>query len=447
MTTLEDRIVLGLGKLVKKWVPEVRAIYVEELRRVALSLSPELEQAEPSLRLSRPRVAVPKGEAIERPQRKTRSPRALRKPAPDSETDSGKRNRGKDYKGFALGTFVGLKRVGSDRHGNAIWEFACEHCGDTREINGIAVARYLRLGTGPTHACPVGEAATKPERPRRASTSPAAAPALAVTTHDLNHPTKPPGTRVDEPARKPRLAGTSTLVGEVFGCWEVLERAPSNPGAPRWKCRCTACGKLKEHGQFLLRRRPPRCIRCPGSPPVTKDEPAPIKGEPLPKPSPGAERLPSAGLEGEAIRQLVKTAAARIAVQHPEADRDELVEVGMAAARDAAKRFNPQHGRPFAVFANGIIRDAILAHAQREAEAPASKPYIPSSYADPDDAPSSPVQEEDDDEDPDGEQDPDDLLEKSMRAAAGAPTRSWGDGFADRAGTEDDDEDGEEAAQ
>ncbi|SRR6266545_1649316 len=76
----------------------------------------------------------------------------------------------------------------------------------------------------------------------------------AMPAHSLTKPLKPPG--------KSRLSGLSTLVGMTFGCWEVLERAPSVTGMTRWKCRCTTCGRALELaalGPHGLRTRPPKC--------------------------------------------------------------------------------------------------------------------------------------------------------------------------------------------
>jgi hypothetical protein len=86
-------------------------------------------------------------------------------------------------------------------------------------------------------------------------------------TAALAHPLKPPG--------KSRLSGLSTLVGMIFGCWEVLERAPSSPGMTKWKCRCTTCGRTVELaalGPHGLRKRPPKCSHPKKKPAPERDD-------------------------------------------------------------------------------------------------------------------------------------------------------------------------------
>lgn len=62
------------------------------------------------------------------------------------------------------------------------------------------------------------------------------------------------------------------LIGQIFGRWEVLEKAPKRPNIPVnfWKCRCI-CGNLGEISTGDLRRKHSQgCKSCARSEQNTK---------------------------------------------------------------------------------------------------------------------------------------------------------------------------------
>lgn len=96
-------------------------------------------------------------------------------------------------------------------------------------------------------------------------------PATPGTPEHLAHPLKPPRMATPEeraaPPNNPRLTGMSTLVGQTFGTWKVVDRGASGgAGLSYWACICQKCGAKKElagTGAFSLRRIPPPwCPAC-----------------------------------------------------------------------------------------------------------------------------------------------------------------------------------------
>jgi hypothetical protein len=196
------------------------------------------------------------------------------KPASDFATDSGKGNqRGtsgqgskpwkvKDLTGTKIGSFVGVERVGFDKHGKALWFFRCPACGETKTWSSSKVAFMVRSRATPRHAC--GGAPEATEALTELPTAPAEAPARAAAPADLTAPLATDEERTSPP-RNPRLSGLSTLVGMKFGTWKVVARAGGALGMTYWKCHCSKCGAHKEIaalGVHGLRTRPPACGKC-----------------------------------------------------------------------------------------------------------------------------------------------------------------------------------------
>jgi hypothetical protein len=270
---------------------------VERFSREAAELA---EALEPSLHLSPPRIAVEKEEAFTEDELPTgeverAKAAAVSADAPRLNAHGDRRGmvggrKARDFTGVKLGTFVGVERVGSDRNGSPLWFFRCEGCNETKTWSAARIAQALH-----GHKSPPGKGHECPKPPASEVPKPAPEPAenldgeesgpVSLTAEEAElvrtgaavkmlsdgtieaRPAVPLATAEElaAPPRNPRLSGFSTLVGQRFGTWKVVDRAGGALGMTYWKCACTKCGASKEVaalGAHGLRVRPPACPSC-----------------------------------------------------------------------------------------------------------------------------------------------------------------------------------------
>jgi hypothetical protein len=249
---------------------------VERFSREAAELA---EALEPSLHLSPPRPAVEKEEAFtedELPTGEVERAKAAagRADAPRLNAHGDRRGmaggrKARDFTGVKLGTFVGVERVGSDRNGSPLWFFRCEGCNETKTWSAARIAQALhghKSPPGKGHECP--QASDANPAPITGDSQTARADLEPSNEDEKSEPVVPLATAKElaAPPRNPRLSGFSTLVGQRFGTWKVVERGASGGvGMTYWKCACIKCGGRKEVaalGARGLRNRPPPCPRC-----------------------------------------------------------------------------------------------------------------------------------------------------------------------------------------
>jgi hypothetical protein len=233
----------------------------------------------PSLRFSPPRPAVEKEEAFtedELPTGEVERAKAAagRADAPRLNAHGDRRGmaggrKARDFTGVKLGTFVGVERVGSDRNGSPLWFFRCEGCNETKTWSAARIAQALhghKSPPGKGHECP--QASDANPAPITGDSQTARADLEPSNEDEKSEPVVPLATAKElaAPPRNPRLSGFSTLVGQRFGTWKVVERGASGGvGMTYWKCACIKCGGRKEVaalGARGLRNRPPPCPRC-----------------------------------------------------------------------------------------------------------------------------------------------------------------------------------------
>jgi hypothetical protein len=254
----------------------------------------------PSLRFSPPRPAVEKEEAFtedELPTGEVERAKAAagRADAPRLNAHGDRRGmaggrKARDFTGLKLGTFVGVERVGSDRNGSPLWFFRCAGCNETKTWSAARIAQGLhghKPPPGKGHECPKAPAidAPKPAPEPAANLDGEESGPVSLTAEEAElvrtgaavkmlsdgtieaRPAVPLATAEElaAPPRNPRLSGFSTLVGQRFGTWKVVDRAGGALGMTYWKCACTKCGASKEVaalGAHGLRVRPPACPSC-----------------------------------------------------------------------------------------------------------------------------------------------------------------------------------------
>jgi hypothetical protein len=249
---------------------------VERFSREAAELA---EALEPSLHLSPPRIAVEKEEAFTEDELRAAQNQPGSNRAGDMRGMVGGR-KARDLTGHRVGTFVGIERVGSDNNGSPLWFFRCELCGESKTWSAGRVANMSKGPPGKRHECPGTPKSAAPSVPEDVGSGPVALTAdeaelvrTGVPVKMLSDgtieatPSVPLATDAERaaPPRNPRLSGFTTLVGQRFGTWKVVERAGGALGMTYWKCACTKCGARKEIaalGAHGLRSRPPPCPSC-----------------------------------------------------------------------------------------------------------------------------------------------------------------------------------------
>jgi len=352
VTTLDERVGAELPKLVRRFVPQLKAIYAAELRRVALVLAPpapreamkvtlpngivihpenetEMEAllawltAAPGAVLGGPSeltkpAKVGSGSPIREVVPKTKQPsesetgsEERNKPAADSDTHPQRRGRPprKDLTGVKVGTYVGVEPTGERTENNSvIWLFHCPTCHAERRWQTGAVSTKLHelaLGRTPKCLCTGGmrrQRGADGELEPRKEPPPVLSSAPTIATPARAKASRVGSSYQQTDARAPKgthLSGFTTLVGLVFGTWLVLERAPSAGANTRWKCRCTRCGATKEHFGFGLRRKAPDCLACRrGAPALTGADDIGPSGPVQVPPAPPSEPGPDVELDG-----------------------------------------------------------------------------------------------------------------------------------------------------
>lgn len=252
-----------------------------------LGMAPAVVLEQPSLPVSPPSSAVAKDEVV------TDDEVFLAPPSPVP---------------VQLGFYTLGKRISARR-----WLYTCSRCGSSvvmteREARAHARGNTMPLGLCKPecwellrHEAQPGELTKSPKMGsdspiREVVSNPAPAPAngksgakysenIQPTLEAVSPSNEAPKSATpapERPAAKPkaapasRLSGFATLMGQVFGTWLVIERAPSSGANSRWACKCLTCGAIKEHYGFMLRRKPAGCLACrkAGKAPAKPESPA-----------------------------------------------------------------------------------------------------------------------------------------------------------------------------
>jgi hypothetical protein len=76
--------------------------------------------------------------------------------------------------------------------------------------------------------------------------------------------------------RGPNTSVPPAEIGELHGCWEIVERLPSDSYGRAVRARCVRCGLLKRHNLAHLRAEHYETHRGCGAP-VPQEVPSPLQ--------------------------------------------------------------------------------------------------------------------------------------------------------------------------